>query len=196
MIGDAIKYTAKPRITGTGKVDKLLTADPGEWSGGSADAVPPVFTYQWLRNGAEIPGAVAQTYQVDRADVGKAISVLVTATRPAYKSGTFTTSPVTVAKLGSKLVAKAPRKVVKKGKAAVVKLVLKVAGVKSPTGRVKVLDGKKKVQKAKFAKGKRGRLVVRIRKLKPGLHKLKAVYAGTSTISGARSKVVRVKVRR
>ena len=196
LIGDAIQFLTKPRVTGTGKVGKLLTADPGEWSGGTEGSAPPAYTYQWLRNGAAITGAVAQTYQVASADVGKDLTVLVTATRPAYKPGKFTTGPVHVAKLASKLTASLASKTVKQGKAATMRLVLKVPGVASPTGKVKVLDGKKVLEKSAFAKGKHGKLVVKLAKLKAGVHKLKAVYAGSSTVAGATSKVVKLTVTR
>lgn len=194
LIGDAIQFVMKPRVTGTGKVGKLLTADPGQWTGGTEGSGPPAYTYQWLRDGAVITGAVAQTYQVDRADVGKDLAVLVTATRPAYKAGKFTTAPVHVAKLSSKLTASLAKKTVKKGKAATLQLVLKVPGVGSPTGKVKILDGTKALTKAAFAKGRHGKLVVKLAKLKPGVHKLKAVYAGSATVAGATSKVVKLTV--
>jgi hypothetical protein len=196
VIGDAIQFVTKPRVTGTGKVGKLLTADPGQWTGGTEGSGQPAYSYQWLRDGAAITGAVAQTYQVETADVGKDLAVLVTATRPAYKSGKFTTGPVHVAKLSSKLSASLAKKTVKKGKAATMRLVLKVPGVGSPTGKVKILDGKKSLTKAAFAQGKHGKLVVKLAKLKPGVHKLKAVYAGSATVAGATSKVVKLTVTR
>ena len=177
-------------------VGRLLTADPGQWSGGTEGSGPPAYSYQWLRDGAAISGAVAQTYQVDAADAGRAVSVLVTATRPAYKAGKFETASVPVAKLSSRLSATAVRKTVKKGQAAALKLVLRVPGTASPLGRVKVLDGKKTVGKGAFATGKLGRLTVKLGKLRPGVHKLRAVYAGSATVAGASSKVVRLAVRR
>ena len=194
VVGDAIQFVAKPRVTGTAKVGKLLTADPGQWTGGTEGSGQPAYAYQWLRDGAVITGAVAQTYQVDRADAGRALSVLVTASRPAYKAGKFTTAPLTVAKLGSKLTASLPKRSVKEGQAAALKLVLKVAGVASPTGAVKVMDGTKVLKKGTFAPGKRGMLTIQLGKLKPGVHKLKAVYAGSTSVSQGVSKVVRLTV--
>ncbi|GAA1134470.1 Ig-like domain repeat protein [Nocardioides aquiterrae] len=195
-IGDALQFVTKPRVTGTGAVGRLLTADPGQWSGGTEGSGPPAYTYQWLRNGTAISGAVAQTYQVESADVGRDLAVLVTATRPAYKAGRFTTAPVHVAKLASTLTASLASKTVKKGKAATMRLVLKVPGVASPTGAVKILDGSRALAKGAFAKGGHGRLVVRLAKLKPGKHRLKAVYAGSPTVAGATSKVLTLTVAR
>ena len=196
LVGDAISIVMKPRITGTGAVGRLLTADPGQWSGGTEASGPPDYSYQWLRGGAAIPGAVAQTYQVDKADVGQDLAVLVTATRPAYKAGKFTTAPVTVAKLTSKLSAALARKTVTKGKAAMLRLVLRVPSMGSPTGDVTILDKKSTLTQKAFTKGRHGRLVVKLSGLAPGVHKLRAVYAGTATVAGSRSKTVRLVVKR
>ena len=69
--------TVAPTISGTPKVGRTLTADPGTWE--PADVQ---LRYQWLRDGAPIEGATSATYRVTRADVGTALSVQVTATQP------------------------------------------------------------------------------------------------------------------
>lgn len=63
-----------PAITGTAKVGETLTSSTGTWSGS------PVYTRQWLAGGVAIPGATATTYVPVAGDVGKAITVRVTAT--------------------------------------------------------------------------------------------------------------------
>lgn len=196
LVGDPIRFTTKPRTTGTGKVGKLLTADPGAWSGAGEDGAPPSYAYQWRRNGTAIPGAVAQTYQVQPADTGRSITVTVTATRPAYKPGSFTTAPISIAKRSSALKATLTKQTVRKGQRAVLALVLRVAGVTSPTGAVKVLDGKRIISKLKIAAGRKGRASLKLPRLKPGTHRLTAVYAGTATIAGARSKSLELTVRK
>jgi hypothetical protein len=188
VLGDAIRFVTKPGVTGTGKVGRLLTVDPGTWTGGTENAVPPAFAYQWRRNDRAIPGAVAQTYQVTRDDVGSRLSVTVTAVRVGYRPGTFRTAEVQVAKLTAKLTGK----LVRKGSA--LQLVLRVPGLTGPTGAVKILDGAKVVKRSSFTKARKGTLVVALGKLKPGVHKLRAVYAGTTTVAGATSKVVKLKV--
>lgn len=68
-------FTAAPSITGTAQVGQTLTATNGTIVGGT-------FTSrQWLRNGSAISGATGATYVPQAADVGKALSVIVTATR-------------------------------------------------------------------------------------------------------------------
>lgn len=66
-----------PQITGAAKVGRTLVADPGTWT--PADVVP---SYQWLRDGAEIPGATSRTLKVSASLADSAISVRVTGRRP------------------------------------------------------------------------------------------------------------------
>lgn len=194
VTGDPIQFLLKPGLTGTGKVGKLLTADPGVWGSAGEDGAPPTFSYQWSRNGVAIPGAVAQTYQAQLADAGRSLTVTVKATRPAYKPGTFTTAGITVAKVATSLQAKTAKSTIKKGQAAVLALLLKAPGVAKPAGVVKVFDGKKLLKKLTLAPGTRGRTSVRLAGLKPGLHRLTAVYAGSPALAGTTSKVVKLKV--
>lgn len=195
LVGDAIQFTTKPRITGTGQVGKLLTADPGAWSGAGEDGALPTYGYQWRRDGVAIAGAVAQTYQVQSADIGRSITATVTATRPAYKPGTFSTGPIAVAKLATSLKATLAKSVVAKGKKALLKLVLRATGTPSPTGLVSIMDGKKAIKKITFTKSQKGRQGVTLA-LKPGVHRLRAVYAGSATLAGTSSKVVKLTVKR
>jgi hypothetical protein len=194
VVGDPIQFVMKPRLTGTGKVNRLLTADPGVWGSVGEDGAAPTFSYQWNRNGVAIPGAVAQTYQAQLADAGKSLSVTVKATRPAYKPGTFTTAGLTVAKIASSLQAKAAKSTIKKGQKAVLTLLVKAAGVASPTGVVKVYEGKKLLKTLTLGPGKKGKGSVQLAGLKPGRHTLTAVYAGTASLAGATARVVKVKV--
>ena len=60
---------ALPTITPTNPAEgATVTAVPGTWTGNPT----PVLTYQWLRNGADISGATAQTYATTSADSGAA----------------------------------------------------------------------------------------------------------------------------
>lgn len=65
-----------PKIAGSAKVGKTLKANPGRW-----EPKDVALAYQWLRDGAPIEGATAQTYTVTQADAGTALSVQVTATQ-------------------------------------------------------------------------------------------------------------------
>ena len=79
-----------PTITGTAAVGQTLSASTGTWS------PVPTFGYQWTRNGANISGATASTYQLTPADLGTTVSVAVTGTKTGYLSATRTATGVVV----------------------------------------------------------------------------------------------------
>ncbi len=64
-----------PIVRGTLVVGQILSATQGTWY--SKD--PLSYTYAWLRNGSAITDATAATYTLVDADIGKEISVKVTA---------------------------------------------------------------------------------------------------------------------
>jgi hypothetical protein len=78
VTGATITPTATPKISGTATVRKRLTAKTTGWMAGLS------YSYQWLRNGANISGATRSTYKLVKADGKKRISVRVTATREGY----------------------------------------------------------------------------------------------------------------
>ena len=74
------RNTSAPTISGTAREGDTLTANNGGWANS-----PTAFTYQWQRCSssgsgcANITGAVAKTYRLTAADVGRTVRVLVTA---------------------------------------------------------------------------------------------------------------------
>ncbi len=81
--------TGLPVITGTVEAGETLTAD----TSGIADfwgLDNAVFTYQWLADGEELPGATSATHTLADADAGKAISVRVSFTDDSGSAGTLT----------------------------------------------------------------------------------------------------------
>ena len=71
---------ATPTIVGTRQPGRTVVASPGSWTAGST------FTYQWYRNGALIPGATARSYRMTAADQSKAIQVMVTGSKPGFRT--------------------------------------------------------------------------------------------------------------
>ena len=57
-------------------VGDTLTSSTGTWTGGPA----PTYSYQWLANGSAISGATSSSYTLTSAEVGKTITLAVTAT--------------------------------------------------------------------------------------------------------------------
>lgn len=66
----------RPTISGTPRVDSVLTATRGSWY----PVLGVDFTYQWLRNGVPISGATGATYRLRNDDAGSTVSVQVIAT--------------------------------------------------------------------------------------------------------------------
>lgn len=69
-----------PTLTGTKRVNYTLTANSGTWDSGTT------LTYQWLRNGVEIPSANKSSYKLTTADRSNPISVRVTGTKAGYET--------------------------------------------------------------------------------------------------------------
>lgn len=70
--------SAKPKIFGTAKVGKKLTARAGTWTSGTK------LKYQWYRSGKAIKGAKSKTYKLVSTDRGERISVKITGTKSGY----------------------------------------------------------------------------------------------------------------
>ncbi len=77
--------TPVPKISGTVKVGKKLTARPGAWG---PDEV--ALSYQWYRSGKKIAKATTSTYTLVAADMGKTMKVKVTGVKDGYAAVTKT----------------------------------------------------------------------------------------------------------
>ncbi|UKF28143.1 carboxypeptidase regulatory-like domain-containing protein [Clavibacter nebraskensis] len=83
----AFAIASSPTISGSASVGGVLTAATGSWS------PAPAFTYQWTVGTTAITGATGSTYTVGTADLGKTITVTITAKATGY----ITTSKTSVA---------------------------------------------------------------------------------------------------
>jgi hypothetical protein len=82
---------------GTPVPGSVLTADPGTWS-----SPPTSYSFEWLRDGAPIAGAISDSYTVLASDVGHQLAPRVTAADgPSHDS--FTGEALAIRKLGSSL---------------------------------------------------------------------------------------------
>lgn len=86
--GVAPYVTAVPTITGTFTSGQVITAASGTWAGDATIS----YSYDWFANNIQISGASASTYTLTSAEVGKRITVRVTATNAAG-SAYATTAP-------------------------------------------------------------------------------------------------------
>jgi hypothetical protein len=88
--GTIAKVFAKkpaPKVSGTAKVGRTLTAKAGTWS-----PKPAKITYQWKANGKAITGATKKTYKITSKVAGKRITVTVKVTKKGYLTASKTSS--------------------------------------------------------------------------------------------------------
>jgi hypothetical protein len=78
VVAGSLVKTPIPKITGTFKVGKTLTAVPGVWDAGVTK------TYQWLRDGIAISKATSATYKAVAKDQGHKLSLKMTVKKTGY----------------------------------------------------------------------------------------------------------------
>lgn len=86
VLARVLSKTPTPKISGTVKRGKTITAKPGTWDAGV------VLTYQWYRNSSPISGSTSATYLIGPADRGQKLSVRVTGTKTNYIAVTKSSS--------------------------------------------------------------------------------------------------------
>jgi hypothetical protein len=131
-------------ITGTPAVGAILTASPSGWA---ALADP---SYQWLRNGVEIPGATGPTYTVTAADAGQSLSVRMTESPEWYSTASAVSAAVTIPRTAARTGPKttrvktaAPKLSATAYRSGSVRLKVKVTQKGTVTVRVTTKSGKK-----------------------------------------------------
>jgi alpha-tubulin suppressor-like RCC1 family protein len=85
--GTSLVNSGAPTVTGETRVGGQLTAVPGTWDEGVT------FTYQWRREGVEIPGATLSTYLLGPDDAGTRISVVVSGAKDGYYTSIRESAP-------------------------------------------------------------------------------------------------------
>jgi hypothetical protein len=83
--------TKPPRITGAPRFGRSVTADPGAWS-----RKPDSVSFRWYRGGKPLAGATSRRHRIAVEDVGRALTVRVTAKREGYRVATSTSRPRTM----------------------------------------------------------------------------------------------------
>lgn len=168
--------TGLPIVSGAADAGSTLSATPGTWTpgvGGEALA----FSYQWLRDGSPISGAVKSTYRAAVADQGRAISVRVTATQGAA-SVAVDSAPVTVRRIAVAAVVASPTLASTKSKVTVTVRIIATGGAKA-TGEVRVTVGGRTFTGTAVD----GVAKIAVGTLKRGLLPITASYVGDSVVS-------------
>lgn len=133
---------------------------------------------------------------------GKALKPGKHAIRAAYLGDGITaraSSPrrtITVRKITAKVVTKLPKTVSKKKRATMRITVLDRPNLfTSPTGSLRIYDGKKRILTTSLSSTGRGKKVIRLPKLKKGTHKIRVFYGGNVYISSKYSSYRKIKVK-
>lgn len=168
--------TTAPTITGDAQVGERIVLDPGEWSPASAS-----LTYQWLRDGVPIEGAVSRSYRVQETDAGTTLSARVLARRPgAVNAGTAVTDAVAVT-VGSRVEAVMNRASGSPADDFTLIVTVRTEAGQPAGGAVTVThDG---VDYVGTLVG--GRVAFALPAARPGIHDVLVRYAGTVGISGS-----------
>ncbi|MBB3042584.1 carboxypeptidase-like regulatory domain-containing protein [Nocardioides soli] len=180
-----------PRLSGEAAVGRTLTVSTGSWSGITVDT--DYVTVEWFIGGVVADeysdGAWWQRFEVPLEAVGAKVGFRLTVEDPegARADAVYEDSSAVVPRPVSS-VAAAVRK-------TRLTAVVTVPGVPRPVGTVSVTDGSRSMGRARLTARSKGKVVVKLRKLKPGRHRLTVAYAGPAAIVASKT-VVRVKVPR
>ena len=80
--------TAAPVVSGTARVDEVLTVRPASWS-----PTPDATTVRWFANGEPIPGATGLRLHLDQDQIRQRITVRMRATAEGYKASAAVSDP-------------------------------------------------------------------------------------------------------
>lgn len=170
--------TAPPVISGAPDVGGTLSATAGQWN------TPGLaFAYQWQANGADIAGATSGTYRVVASDQGKAITVVVTATKEGLPPVHATSAAVTI-RYQATVKLSLNRTFAFSWQPVTATVVVTSAATTAPAGQVTVRIGSKAITVPLDATG---RATVTLPRQRWGLHSVVAGYGGSDTVSAATS---------
>lgn len=179
----ALSAGVAPRIA---KVGGLLSIDPGTWLGG-VSIVEPLFAYQWYNTAGAIPGATSREYVPTLADAGEPVAATVTATLTGFLDGLGITNVVRVPKAAS---------TTRLSKAGARMVSFRVTpGAARPTGKVRLMENGKQLRTVRLRTADDGRRTVRLPRLGPGAHRIRAVYLGNTSLKRSSSKALRFTIR-
>lgn len=150
-----------------------------------------------FRAGTRVLGTVRLSRGSAAVTVPVGVGVGTHAVTASYRADYSPTTAVAraalrISKAGTTTKARLSKKKVTRTQRAKVAVTVTPRGTSlRPTGRVTVFDGKKRVARATLTVGKRGRVTVRLPKLKKrGKHVIRVVYAGSASFGGSSAKVV------
>ena len=201
--------TALPKVTANAAAivpGTKLSATSGTWN---TNRTTWDYSYLWFRDGQPITQpapAIEPQYFVTAADVGRTITVKVTASRIGFTSGTAESAPLVIpggstpspspttpapGPVTSTSAGKLVKSKVTVKQNAKVRVTVKAAGV-APSGRIQIRHGSKVL---KTAWVKNGKATITLPKLKKArAYRLRVVYLGTPTTKPSTSRPFTLRV--
>lgn len=183
---DTNANTAPPTVTGTAAARETLTANPGTWPSGTT------LSYQWFVDGLAVARETRATYVVRTRDAGLPVYVRVTGAKPDKLPGEASSAPMTVEKLATATTAGLDETKISKRSRAVLNIHVDVADLGVPLGKVQVKEGSKLLATVQLKNDSRGNVVIRLKKLRPGKHKLVVSYLGSAATLASKAKKVKL----
>lgn len=173
-----------PRVTGTARVDRVLTVATGAWAPGTTLAV------RWLADGRPVTGATSRTLTLAPALAGRAITAEVTGAKAGYATETVRSAATARVALGT-LRGVRPRI---SGTAKVGKVLVAKAGTWSPRATLsyrwyadgKAIAGATTPRLKLTAKHAGDRITVRVTGTRAGYRVLTVASAATGAVKAKR----------
>ena len=191
LAGDNLLPRVLPTVSGTAGLGTTIYANHGTWA--NADYATK-YSYQWQRNGVNITGATTSYYRAGKADIGKRLRVVVTATRTGYAPGRAASAALFVPKVTTTMFARLSPSMVKVRKRAKVLITLYTPWLTGPTGKIQVfVDGHKRVIKG-IAASALGKKTIKLPRLKKGKHKVQVRYLGSRYTTAKKSPKMKLTV--
>jgi hypothetical protein len=138
--------------------------------------------FRWYIDGLPIRGATRKTYTPKTADAGGKLSVAVTALNPGYRSATKHSKAVRLAKARPTVTATLVKRSIRAADRGELVVKVKVKGMNSPEGKIRVQVGGKK-QTVALKEYDQGEVTIELPKLRRGTHKIKVTYLGSPQVS-------------
>lgn len=177
--GETITSVLAPQVSGTAAVGSRLRATSGSWSTNGLS-----HTYQWLRDGAPV-GATGPSYRVTAGDVGKRLSVRVTAIKQGLTPATATSAATAPAKkAASQVRTRVARTKVEAGTRVSVTAKVTTTGKVKVTGKVRIVVDGKVVATAKVARSGKATVSIVVAR---GKHRVVARYLGSRAVARSAS---------
>ena len=177
---------APPTITGVAAARETLTANPGTWPGGTT------YSYQWFVNGLAVAKETRATYVVRTRDAGLQVSVRVTGSKTGYLPGEATSTSDDSQEAGDRdhrRRSRRRRSPSVPGRPQHPRRRRWTSASRSARFRSRTA---RRCSRPCSSRATRAATVIRLKKLKPGKHKLVVSYLGSVSTDASKAKKVKL----